>query len=608
MKFEKIFKPIRIGNLEIKNRTIFPPISTNFADKQGRLTEKFINHYVRRAKGEMGLIIIENVTIDYPEGKKGAFSPRFDSEEFLDDWKRLTAVIHQYDCKISVELTHPGFKGKGIGVDDLPEKKILNLIDIYAKAALLAKNAGFDMVEIQGAHGLLVNQFLSPLTNHRIDKWGENRALFAVEIRKKIKELCGLDFPVTIRLAVRDTKEGGITIEEGKYIASVLSENGYNMIQADIGIGPKEFRLEPISFPEAWRAYLAKKIQPQPIPIAAVGMIRSPETAEKLLQDGIDMVVLGRTLLADPDWVKKVRENKIHLIRKCIGCSECIRARHDEDVAIWCGVNPNVGNEVEVIRSQKKKRIAVIGCGPAGLEATRILAIRGIDVHLFCDKFGGQLKAASVPPGKDKIHWLVDYYKNTLETLPSVTMHPKADSEEDVLNVNPDAVILATGVKPITPFDTTPDYVHTYDEILERTVVLKEKNIIVCGGGLIGAETALYLSRDNSVTIVEMLDDIAIGMETLSRKVLLKELNENNVKVLTKHKVERIEPYILLTTDLTNNRTVELPFDDVVFAFGNKPYSPFHFKDIPVYKIGDAKKVRRIADAVREGFRIGMSL
>ena len=276
-KFPLIFRKIKIGEVELKNRTIFPPISTNFADEYGHLTEKFINHYVRRAKGGVALVIVENSCIDYPEAKKGAFQPAIDSYEFYDDWKNLTAEVHKHDCKISVELAHPGFSERN--VDSLPDEKVEGIVEKYANSAEIAKNSGFDMVEIQAAHGLLVNQFLSPLTNHRKDKWGKLTA-FAVAIREKIAEKCGENFPVSIRLAVDDLKVGGIDGKLGSEIAYELADAGYDMIQADIGLGPKEKRLEPMPYQEGWRAYLAQRILPIDVPVTAVGMIRSPEIAE----------------------------------------------------------------------------------------------------------------------------------------------------------------------------------------------------------------------------------------------------------------------------------------------------------------------------------------
>ena len=302
--YDEIFNPIKIGDVEVNNRVIFPPISTNFAHDDRHLSELFIKHYIRRARGEIGLIIVENSCVSYPEGKHGAYELRIDSWEFYDDWKKFADSMRNYSTKISVELTHKGWKKRG--VDFLSEEKIGEIIEDYATAAEIACKAGFDMVEVQGAHGLLVNQFLSPLTNNRNDDWGL-RERFAIEMRKEIAKRCGWDFPVTIRLAVDDFKDGGIDLKEGKRLAKVLSEY-YDMIQADIDLGPKELRLEPMAFQQGWRAYLAEKIRPLKVPVAAVGIIREPDVAVRILRHQADMIVLGRTLIADPDWLIKVKE------------------------------------------------------------------------------------------------------------------------------------------------------------------------------------------------------------------------------------------------------------------------------------------------------------
>ena len=607
MKYKKLFEPVEIGNanIKLKNRMIFPPISTNFASADGRLTDKFVKHYARRAKGGAALIIIENVCIDYPDGKKGAFQPRIDSHDFLDGWKKLTKEVHRYDALVSVELTHPGYSGKN--VDSLSESEILDIAEKYGKAAEIAKDAGFDMVEIQGAHGLLVNQFLSPLTNHRGDSWGKPTK-FAVGIREIIAEKCGWDFPVTIRLAVDDFREGGIDAVRGKEFASTLSYKGYDMIQADIGLGPKEKRLEPMAYPEGWRSYLADGIKPLPVPVAAVGVIRSPEVAEKIVEEQADIVALGRTLIADPDWPNKVREGKVHLIRKCIGCSECIKARHDEDVAIRCGVNPNVGNEEEITETKDRKVVAVVGCGPAGLEATRIAAMRGHEVHLFCKEFGGQLNIASSPPGKEKLRWLMDYYRNVLKGYGNIKMHEGEHSREGIMAVEPDEVIMATGAKPFVPFSIVEDMVYIYDEVLRGGVKFENKEVVVAGGGLVGCETANFLADGNSVTIVEMLDEITPGVETLTRSHLMNELKEKGVKMMTKRKVVDIKKGKITLENTDDGQREKIKCDAIVVATGGKPYNPFVMNELPFHVIGDAKGVRKIVDAVKEGYEIAKEI
>jgi len=601
MSYKRIFEEIKIGSITLKNRTVFPPISTNFASDDGHLTDRFIEHYVRRAQGGVALVTIENSCIDFPDGRKGAFEPRIDSKEFLPDWTKLINKTKKYDAKFSVELTRPGYKEKN--VDSIPESKIKELVKKYSIAAKFAKEAGFDMVEIQGAHGLLVNQFLSPATNHRKDEWGKERLNFPIEIRQAIAKECGQDFPVSIRLGVKDYKDDGIDLKEGKRIAQALADAGYNMIQADIGLGAKEKRLEPMAYEEGWRTSLAEGIRPLSVPVAAIGVIRSPEVAEEILEKQADLVILGRTLIADPDWVNKVKEDKEQLIRKCIGCSECIKARHDEDVAIRCGVNPNVGNEEEIRKAEIKKNIAVVGGGPAGLEATRILAQRGHSVHLFYEEFGGQLNMAAVPPGKDKLNWLTEYYDNILKQNSNVQFHIGECKKEDVESIKPDAVVIATGSSPFSPFPKVEGMVYTYDNVLKKKIVFEGKNIVIAGGGLIGCETANFLAEKNNVTIVEMITEIASGMETLSKNYLLKELSDKDVHIFTNKKVVDIQKGIVVLEDTEIKEKKKLECDALIVATGNKPYTPFTIDNVPFYIIGDAEAIGKIVDAVHNGYK-----
>ncbi len=600
--YDEIFKPINIGNLTSENRVIFPPISTNFGGEDGHLSDLFMRHYERRAQGGVGVLIIENSCVSYPEGKHGAYEPRIDSWEFAEDWEKLTKRMKKYDSLLSVELTHEGWKKKD--VDFLSKEKIEEIISDYATAAEIACKSGFDMVEVQGAHGLLINQFLSPLTNNRKDLWGD-RTRFAIEIRKEIAKRCGWDFPVTIRLAVDDFKEGGITLEEGKRIATVLQDY-YDMIQADIGLGPKELRLEPMAFEQGWRAYLAEKIRPLKVPVVAVGMIREPQVAVNILRTKADMIVLGRTLIADPDWLIKVRDGRIKEIRRCIGCSECIKARHDEDTRIRCGANPEVGREIEIKEAEEKKRVAIIGGGPGGLEAARIAAMRGHEVHLFYDEFGGTLNLAALPPGKDKIKWLIEYYSKELKKYANLEMHNKKAIKGDVESLEPDVVIMATGSKPFLPCPPIRNFVYLYDEVLRGEVKFEGKSIVVGGGGLVGCETANLLAEKNKVIIIEMLPEVAQGMETLSRKYLLKELRKKGVRILTNTRLVDVAREKLIVERDGEQRFIEA--DALIAAFGLRPFVPFRLDDVPMHIIGDAKSVRNIYSAISEGFEIARTL
>ncbi|ASJ08725.1 tRNA uridine 5-carboxymethylaminomethyl modification protein [Thermococcus siculi] len=605
--YPKLFEPINIGKVELMNRAVFPPISTNFALENGRLTERFVKHYERRARGGVGLIIVENTSIDFPEGKHMPFQPRIDSKAVLKDWEWLAFEVHKYEgVKLSIELAHEGWKKDG--VDYLSPEKIEELIEKFAYSARLAMEAGFDMVEIQGAHGLLVNQFLSPLTNHRDDEWGQ-RTRFAKVVRKRIAEECGRDFPVTIRLAVDDFLEGGINLTMGREIAMELAKAGYDMIQADIGLGPKEKRLEPMHYPQAWRAYLAEKIRPLPVPVAAVGMIREPAVAERVLETQADLVVLGRTLIADPDWVKKVAEGKEHLIRRCIGCSECIKAVHDEKGPIRCGANANVGNEEDIPKAEARKRIAIVGAGPGGLEAARVAALRGHEVHLFYETFGGQLVLAKVPPGKEKIGWLIEYYRNVLAELPNVHLHEGAATKEDILAVKPDAVVIATGAKPFLPCSGERGLITPFDKILTGEVKVENKSVLIGGGGLVGVETAIYLAQfNNRIKIIKRSPAVLPNVERITRGYLLRELEERGIPIIVNRRfVSAGEGYAIVENTETGEKEM-IECDVIVGAFGMRPHVPFVIDGVEYHIIGDAKSVRNIASAVKEGYEVGRRL
>jgi 2,4-dienoyl-CoA reductase-like NADH-dependent reductase (Old Yellow Enzyme family) len=309
----------------------------------------------------------------------------------------------------------------------LTREEIEELVDKFGKAALRAKKAGFDMVEIQAGHGLLINQFLSPLYNKRKDEFGgslDGRVRFLEMIVEKIRDYAGKSFPISVRLGVEEFEEGGIKIEEGRQIAKKLSDAGVDAIHVTLGGTSMEKRLEPMPYPQGWRVYLAEEIKKVvDVPVIAVGVIREPWFAEKILQEGkADFIALGRALIADPQWPKKALMGEEKAIRRCVSCNECVRARHFEDLPIRCSFNPTigVGKELATIkRAKHRKKVMIVGAGPAGMEAARVAALRGHDVYIFDkeDQIGGTLNIAAVVPGKDKLRWIVEYYAYTLPKL-----------------------------------------------------------------------------------------------------------------------------------------------------------------------------------------------
>ncbi len=638
--YEDLFSEIKVGSLTFKNRIIFPPISTNFASVDGEVTPYFIYHYARRAKGGAAVITLENMCIQYPDARHGATQPRIDDDRFIPGLSLVAYEIHKYGSLAFMELTHPGLfselehSGGKIPVAPsdvdlrkdhlhphvLTEEEIYQIVDIFANAALRAKKAHFDGVEIEAAHALLVNQFLSPISNKRTDKFGgslTNRVRFASLLIDRIKELCGKNFTVTARLGAIDFVEGGVTIQEGVKIAKAFEEMGYAAIHADVGFGNKEYRLEPMQYKEAWRTNYAENLKKEgvKIPVVAVGMIRTPSIANEIVSSGkADLVALGRTLIADPDWPLKAETGREKEIKRCIGCSECIKARHDEGTGLRCGVNPNIGTlgESEIFSpTLRKKKVLILGAGPAGLEAAVTLKQRGHDVEIWERNayIGGALYLATVPPGKEKLKWLIDYYKYMIDHLNISLRLGRVVTEEEIKLFNPDAVIVATGsdclIPPIKGINGKNSV--TFKDILTNRVMISGKKVVVGGGGLVGCETALYLaSLNNEVTIAEMLPEVAPGTETLSRNYLLREFNKYNIKILTNSPVSEIgEDFVRIGNDNV------LPAEYFVIAFGGKPNRTLFSKlrkQFETYIIGDAVRVRKIIDAVREGNTIGRSI
>ncbi len=610
-----LFSTIKIGNLKLKNRIIFPPISTNLANTDGSINESLIYHYARRAKGGASLVTMENMCISCPDGKSGITEPRIDDDIFIPGLSRISYSVHSYGSAAFMELTYP----KVENVNSLSEKEINDIAEKFAQAALRAKIAHFDGVEIEAAHGLLVNQMLSPYTNRRTDIFGgnlQNRLRFAGLIMDKIKSLCGSNFNVMARLPVMDFVDNGITIDDGVQIAKLFEKMGYAAIHGDVGLGNKEKRLEPMQYPEGWRVYLAEVLKNGGIrlPVIAVGMIRNPGFAEEILESGkADIVALGRTLITDPDWPIKAESGREREIKRCVGCSECIKARHDEGTAIRCGLNPTVGkleSDEILVMAQKKKKIIVIGAGIAGMEAAIVASMRGHDVEIWEKEnfIGGALNIAVVPPGKEKLKWLIEYYDFMIKKLGIRIKFNQETTKADIESSNPDAIIIATGARCLIPDikGIKNDNVIHSRNILNGKMNLSGKKVVVGGGGLVGCETALYLSsQENDVTIVEMLPMLCPDMETLSRNYLLRELENHKVKYVLNSTITEIREKSVVASN------AEISMDYFVISFGGIPvdslYAYFN-KRYETYLIGDSFRVGKIVDAISQGYAAGKAV
>ncbi|MGQ9723454.1 MAG: oxidoreductase [Candidatus Jordarchaeum sp.] len=636
-KFPKLFEPGFLGDLKVKNRIVMAPISTNLANVGGEVTQQLIDHYSRIARGGVGLIIIENACVHFPHGRHGTTQPRIDSDEFIPSLYNLTHAIHRMGARVGIELAHPGgaadirftktqpvapssipVKSEAVIPKTLTRKEIEELVDIFGKAALRAQRAGFDMVEIQAGHGLLINQFLSPLYNKRDDYFGgtlDGRIRFPKMIIERIKDYAGKSFPVSVRLGVEEFEDGGIRIEEGKLIAKKLAEAGADAIHVTVG-NCLEKRLEPMPYPQGWRVYLSEEVKKEvDVPVIAVGVIREPWFAEKILEEGrADFIALGRALIADPQWPKKAFNGKEKAIRRCFSCNECVMARHYKDLPIRCSFNPMIGFDKRLVglkEAKHKKKVMVIGAGPAGMEAARVAALRGHEVHLF-DKekqIGGTLNTAAVIPGKEKLKWIVEYYAYALPMLGVHMQLGQLVDKQKIDTINPDAVIMATGSELERPQINGIENANAFSfkDVLKGEVKIEGEKVVVIGGGLIGLETALFLvSFRNHVTVLKRYETISENMDPIYATHLLSSLQKQGVNIISNARILEIkQSHIILAQGKETNK---LYFDKIVLARELKPSNKLA-KEVKtggeVYIIGDALKPRKIFDAIHEGFMIG---
>jgi 2,4-dienoyl-CoA reductase-like NADH-dependent reductase (Old Yellow Enzyme family)/thioredoxin reductase len=637
MKFTKLLEEGSIGKMMVKNRTVMAPVANRLNDESGAVTQRFIDFYVERAKGGAGLIIIENTCVDWPLGKAGDFPVRLDGDSFIHGLNDLAETVHPYGAKLATQLQHAGGQTNESATDglqpvtssvlssyrgSLPREltipEIKAIVRKFADAARRTKQAGFDAVEIHGAHGYLPTQFMSPYMNARHDMYGgsfENRMRFPLEIVASVREQVGADFPIIYRFSADEHVPGGVGVEEAKRIARVLQDAGVDAIDVSAGVQACRYWIFPtMAMPRGCNVEAAAAVREAvDVPVIVVGRINDPTLAEQILEDGkADFVALGRPLLADPHFVAKAQKGEVDDIRPCIACNECI-LRLMRHWRIGCSVNPDTGyeREHELKPAVNPKKVLIAGGGPAGMEAARVAALRGHHVTL-CEKgpaLGGQLLLASVPSFKKEIQGYVRYLSRQVEKLGVKVELKKEVTADLVKKMNPDAVIVATGAVPLVPEIPGADgkAVVTAEAILSGTAKVGQ-TAVVAGGGRLGVEMAYYLTQQGcKVTVVEMTGDIGADLELGEKMYFLERLTEAGVRILTGHKIQELTREGAQTVDRRWNVRL-IPADTVVLALGARAeqslLKTLEGLGAETYAVGDCVEPRTIYDAVHEGARV----
>jgi 2,4-dienoyl-CoA reductase-like NADH-dependent reductase (Old Yellow Enzyme family)/thioredoxin reductase len=619
--------------MNIKNRIVLPPMGTRFASVSGAATQYHIDHYFARSRGGAGLLIVPWVLVDTTfEKKTGRL--RIDTDEHIRGLNDIVEAVHINDAKIAIQLSLGGraiSKSEAVGgVPIAPSKaycapygttareltlaEIDYIIEAFAQGAYRAKEAGFDAVEYHGASGYLISQFLSPFVNKRTDHYGGTplkRLNFLLEIIERTREKVGKDYPQMVRISGDEFIEGGLTLEDNKFISKHLADAGVDCIDVTMGIVESYHKaMPPMCIPRAAYVHLAQGIKEVvDIPVITVGRINDPRLAEQLLKDGkADLVAMGRALFADPELPNKARRGEFDDIAPCIACNRCEMAT-SRNVRVRCTVNPSLGNEKAYPMDpvSESKRLLVVGGGPAGMTAATLAAQRGHSVTLYEmeNQLGGQLVLAGTPPLKEEVTGYAEFLeKQVRKAGVNIVLGEKA-TPEVIERLQPEAVIVAAGARqiiPRIPGVDGPNVVNAW-EVLKGEAEATGK-VLVVGGGMVGLETAEYLvEMGRKVEIVEMLPDVGMDMEPFSKVFLLERLQEENVRIHTSHRVNQIRENVVEATRENGEKEL-IEADTVVIAVGSRPNDELHGQlegKLPeLYKIGDCCEPSRILEAVRE--------
>ncbi len=616
----------------LKNEFLIPPLKLGYSNGDGKVNNRHIDFYSQRTK-HVGAVVLEPLYLD--KGLRELPTQLgIDNDDKIEGLSNLIETIHKNGAKVIAHLNHPGrlanpklpgnfhwsstnkpCENGGATPVAMTREMMDTVIKLHVDTALRAVKCGFDIIEMQFGHGHLFAQFLSPAVNNRTDEYNgtpEARAKFPLEVLRAVKT--AVNIPVIARLTADEIIPPGFHLDEMKQFAKTVEKEGVEALHITAGTGcstpPWFFQHMFVPKGKTWE--LAGKIKEAvTIPVFSVGQINTFNDIETIKEKyNTDYIAVGRALVADPDFIGKYLKKVAGNVRPCLACSDGCLGGVKKGKGLGCLVNPTVNKQLSAPeKTNTPKKIAVIGGGLAGMQAACTLTERGHKITLFeKEKLGGQFNLAWLPPHKKSLRKLIDFFNNEIERLQIPVIYKEA-TKSDIIERNFDEIVMATGAKPVVPpIKGLKEFYWT--EFLSDNELPQDKQVMVIGGGLIGLEMAAKLvEANNKVIIVEMLDEIARGMEMIEKALTVKFLKEKNTTIYLKHKVIEVDND-KVTIESTDNKTITIDnIDKIIVTAGMKSYVPFEpDSKLPVHIIGDAQQVAKAEDAISNAYELALKI
>lgn len=649
-KYQNIFNPLTVKNMTIKNRIVMTPMGTNYGEQNGEMSFLHMDYYEQRAKGGVGLIIVENASVDSPQGSNGTTQLRIDHDNYIPRLFKLCETVHSHGACIAVQINHAGASAlssrinmQPVSASNLPSKKggeiprplqkeeITAIVKKYGEAAKRAQVAGFDAVEIHAGHSYLISQFLSPTTNNRTDEFGgskENRARFAKMVMDEVRSQVGPMFPIMIRISADELVEGGNTLEDTLELLEYFAEEA-DIIDVSAGLtGSIQYQIDANYLKDGWRSFMAKAVKEKfNKPVITTGNIRNPKIAEKILEDGdADLIGMGRGLIAEPEWVNKVESGREDELRKCISCNiGCAGHRIGINRPIRCTINPaiNIGEGYKKEKIKNSCNVVVIGGGTAGLEAACTAAEVGCTTFLIekKDVLGGLAHEISKIPDKNRLADFPNYLINRASKLNNLFVFKNREADIKFIDsLNPNIIVNATGSNPLLPpikglkeaMEKENSKVASIKEMIENIPNYPEdmtgKKVVVIGGGAVGLDVVEFFApRNAKISIVEMQPVIGKDLDPVTKVQTSTLIEKHDVLELTNTALLEVKDNSFIVR--RDGKEEELEFDYGFVCLGMRANAPvleslrenFDSSKVEIVNIGDSVRARRIIEGVQEG-------